>query len=565
MANLKFSRRKDPRVVSPKKVYKILLVDDDTLVHDVSQSVIHNMSFQHFDLDLISVYSAKEAKVYLEENNDVALAFIDVVMETPDAGLELVKTIREELDNHLIRLIIRTGQPNDAPQMDIVDQYDIDDYKEKTELTAQKLYTTIRTSIRSYIQLLDLQKKYEDTYRQMTTNHLTLLPNRVKLQEDLIENSSKILVLIDIIGFSHINETNGFETGDKVLKGLADFLQKKYAKYYQIYHLEADLFALLLPISTQDHIEEVIFMIKKDIAELHIITEDFDYFIDTTIGVAYQGEKNIIQKAVLALNDAKNSGRNQITYYSNDLKIIKQIQDTHHWGRILKKAIENNEIIAYYQAICDTLTKRVIKYEMLVRLQYNDEIHAPHKFLDAAQNSGQLFNIFKFMFTTACKKVRQEKIHLAINIGDVELSHPDLMVFIKKRLSQYAIDTSLISLEVLEHNSISQNPYVKERISALHQLGFNITIDDFGTRCSNFSQIENLPVTTLKIDGQYIKDINTNKNSMIVVETIQKYAKAKGLKLVAEFVHSEEVYETIKEMGIDYVQGDYLYQAQVMN
>lgn len=564
MANLKFSKRQDPIASSSKKVYKILLVDDDELVHNVSRTVINNMTFQHFDLDLISVYSAKEAKEYLQENNDVALAFIDVVMETPDAGLQLVKTIREELNNQLIRLVIRTGQPNEAPQMDVVDQYDIDNYKEKTELTAQKLYTTIRTSIRSYIQLIELQKKYEDTYRQMTTNHLTSLPNRAKLQEDLMENDSKILVLIDIIGFSHINETNGFETGDRVLKELADFLQETYKEQYHVYHLEADLFALLLPISTKEHLEQVITMIKKDIAELRIVTEDFDHFIDTTIGVAYQGEKNIIQKAVLALNDAKNSGRNQITYYSNDLKIIKQIQDTHYWGSILKKAIEHNEIIAYYQAICDTFTKEVIKYEMLVRLNYNGEIHSPYKFLDAAQNSGQLFNIFKFMFTTACKRVSQGKIHLSINIGDMELSHPDLMVFINESLSQYPIDTSLISLEVLEYNSISQHQYIKERIIALDQLGFNIIIDDFGTRCSNFSQIENLPVTTLKIDGQYIKDINTNKNSMIVVETIQKYAKAKGLKLVAEFVHSEEVYERIKEMGIDYVQGDYLHKAQAM-
>ena len=564
MANLKFSKQKDPISESSKEVYKILLVDDDKLVHNVSHSVINNMTFQHFDLELISAYSAKEAKEYLLENDDVALAFVDVVMETADAGLQLVKSIREELGNHLIRLVIRTGQPNDAPQMDVVDQYDIDDYKEKTELTVQKLYTTIRTSIRSYIQLVELQKKYEETYRQMTTNHLTLLPNRVKLQEDLIKNDSNILVLIDIIGFSHINETNGFETGDKVLKGLADFLLKTYAEDYHIYHLEADLFALLLPLSTQDYLEEVISIIKKDISQFPIVTEDFDYFIDTTIGVAYQGEKNIIQKAVLALNDAKNSGRNQITYYSNELKIIKQIQDTHHWGSILKKSIENNEIIAYYQAISDTFTQEVLRYEMLVRLKHNGEIHTPHKFLDAAQNSGQLFNIFKFMFTTACKKVSQKKVHLSINIGDTELSHPDLMVFINKKLSQYTIDTSLISLEVLEYNSISQHQYIKERIIALHQLGFNITIDDFGTRCSNFSQIENLPVSTLKIDGQYIKDIHTNKNSMIVVETIQKYAKAKGLKLVAEYVHSEEVYETVKKMGIDYVQGDYLHEAQAM-
>lgn len=564
MANLKFSKQEEPTEVLSKTVYKILLVDDDKLVHNVSHSVINYMNFKHFDIELISTYSAQEAKAYLQKNDDVALAFVDVVMETADAGLKLVKAIREELNNHLIRIVIRTGQPNDAPQMDIVDEYDIDDYKEKTELTVQKLYTTIRTSIRSYIQLVELHKKYEETYSQMTTNHLTALPNRLKLQEDLTSNDSKVLVLIDIIGFSHINETNGFETGDKVLKEVACFLQKRYEKTYNVYHLEADLFALLLPLSAQEELEKVISMIKQDIAKLRIETEDFHHYIDTTIGVAFQGTKNIIQKAILALNDAKNSGRNQITYYSNDLKIIKQIQDTHHWGSILKQAVENNEIIAYYQAICDTLTKKVIKYEMLVRLKHNNEIHAPYKFLDAAENSGQLFDIFKFMFNEACQKINQLNIPLSVNIGDMELSHPDLIVFINKKISEYQLDTSMISIEVLEHNSISQKPYIKERLIMLKELGFPIVIDDFGTRCSNFSQIEDLPVSTLKIDGQYIRDIHTNENSVIVVETIQKYAKAKGLKLVAEFVHSEEVYRKVKEMGIDYVQGTYLHEAEAM-
>lgn len=562
MANLKFAIKKKTHPLADKKCYKILLVDDDEMVHKVSSSVIGNMAFKTFDLNLISVYSAREAKTYLENNDDVALAFIDVVMETPNAGLQLVKQIREELDNHLIRLVIRTGQANEAPQMDIVEHYDIDDYKEKTELTVQKLYTTIRTSIRSYIQLVELQKKYEETYKQMTLNPITTLPNRIKLQEDLVQNNAKILVLIDIIGFSVINETNGYEVGDKVLRKLADYLRTKYKNRYDIYHLGADLFGLLLPTSPQQHIEQTISIIKNDIAKFRIKTGNFNRSLNTTIGVAYQGEKNTMQKAILALNDAKNSGRNQITYYSDDLKIIKKIQNTHYWGGILKKAIENNRILAYYQPICDTITQEIYKYEMLVRLENNGKIYTPYHFLEAARNSGQLFDIFKFMFTTACQQVSQKRIRVSINIGDMELSHPYFMMFIKTKLLEHLVDTSLITIEVLEYNSISEHHEIKKRIIELHQLGFEIDIDDFGTRCSNFAQIENLPITMLKIDGQYIKDLDRNRNSMIVVKTIQKYTKAKSLKVVAEFVHSQAVYEIVKEIGIDYVQGYYLHEPK---
>ena len=200
MANLTFASKKtDHKTYSKKERYKILLVDDDENIHKITTTAINSMVFSNFDLELISTYSSAEAKSYLKEHKDVALALVDVVMETPESGLELVDYIREKLQLKMMRLVIRTGQANEAPQMEVVDKYDIDDYKEKTELTLQKLFTTIRTSIRSYIQLCQLKKKYEETYKQMTTNHLTKLPNRILLNEHLVSQTNKVLVLIDII------------------------------------------------------------------------------------------------------------------------------------------------------------------------------------------------------------------------------------------------------------------------------------------------------------------------------------------------------------------------------
>ena len=139
------------------------------------------MQFSDFELEIFSAYSSSEAKTILHEEEDIALALIDVVMDTPTAGLDLVNYIRNDLENKLIRLIIRTGQANDFPQMHVIQHYDINDFKEKTELTLERLYTTIRTSVKQYEQLIELQNKYEETYRQLTTNPLTRLPNRIKL------------------------------------------------------------------------------------------------------------------------------------------------------------------------------------------------------------------------------------------------------------------------------------------------------------------------------------------------------------------------------------------------
>ncbi len=563
MANMTFaSKKRKEKTYSKKEVYKVLLVDDDENIHKITTSAIYSMFFSSFNVDVVSVYSSEEAKNYLQENKDVALALIDVVMETPNSGLELVGYIREQLHLNMIRLVIRTGQANEAPQMEVVDKYDIDDYKEKTELTLQKLFTTIRTSVRSYIQLCELQKKYEDTYRQMTTNHLTKLPNRILLNEHLVSQTNKVLVLIDIISFSAINESNGFEVGDMVLKELGAFLESMYGSEYDVYHLDSDLFAIRLSGKNSDKLQEKISQIKTDISKLHIVTNNFNRTIDTTIGVAYQGEENTLQKAELALNEAKNLGKNQIAYYSKDLKIIQRIENTQHWGTILKNAIESDQILAYYQPIIDTFSGETYKYEMLVRLKYDGKIYTPYYFLEAAENSGQLYDIFKFMFTTACAQVTQSQVRLSVNIGDVELEQPDLMEFIQKTIETSHADISKISLEILEYNSISEHLYVKDKITALHDLGFEIVIDDFGTRCSNFSQIENLPISILKIDGQYIKNLDTCENSKIVTATIVKYAQKKGIKVVAEFVHSQEIYEIVKEIGVDYVQGYYFSEPK---
>lgn len=558
MANLQFAQRPDKKDQVEKHVYKLLIVDDDESVHVITKAVIGSMRFKTYGFDIMSAYSAAEAKEMLRKHDDIALAFVDVIMETSDAGLLLVDHIRDVLKYDLIRLIIRTGQPGEAPEMSVIDRYDIDDYKEKTELTVEKLYTTIRTSIKQYVQLCDLKKKYEDTYKQLTTNPLTELPNRIKLNEDLLTKDREILVLIDIIAFSAINETNGFEVGDTILQELGAFLFSMYSGNYDVYHLEADVFAILLPSILPKKAEELVMDIKDDIAALHIITDNFDKTIDTTIGVAYDGEKNIIQKAELALNEAKRSGKNHIQFYRDDLKIIKHIEQTQYWGALIKEALLKEDIIAYYQPIVDIETHTVDKYEMLARLRHDGNIYTPFYFLEAAKDSGQLFEIFKYMFEQACKIVSDTPVHLSINIGDTELNHPELFSFVGSTLESYGVERTWLSLEILEYNSVSEFDHIKDNINRLHELGLEIIIDDFGTKCSNFSQLENLTVKVLKIDGTYIKDIDSCKDSQIVVRTIKRYADEKGVKVVAEFVHSKEVYEYIKAIGIDYAQGYYL-------
>ena len=136
--------------------WNVLVVDDEESAHDITTLALHNFEFKGKGLNFVSAYSAKEAIEILEKNQDFALIFLDVVMETQDAGLLVVQYVRDVLQNNRIRIVIRTGQPGEAPEREIIDLYDINDYKEKTELSVDKLYTTIRTALSQYKQIKEL-------------------------------------------------------------------------------------------------------------------------------------------------------------------------------------------------------------------------------------------------------------------------------------------------------------------------------------------------------------------------------------------------------------------------
>ncbi|MEG3939830.1 ATP-binding protein [Microcoleus sp. S36b_A3] len=146
---------------TPTESWKILIVDDEAQVHTATNIALRKFVFENKSLNFISAYSAKEAKQLIQEHPDVAIILLDVIMETDDAGLEFVKYVREVLGNQLVRIILRTGQPGQVPEKSIIINYDINDYKTKTELTTSKLYTTVLTALRSFCLGHKLQSEIE--------------------------------------------------------------------------------------------------------------------------------------------------------------------------------------------------------------------------------------------------------------------------------------------------------------------------------------------------------------------------------------------------------------------
>ncbi len=177
-----FSGKKTIETSAFSAPWKILVVDDEPDVHTVTKLALSRFKLDGRALSFINAYSAEQAKEFLLNEQDLAIAFIDVVMETDHAGLELVKWIREEHKNKTIRLILRTGQPGQAPEEDVIVNYDINDYKAKSELDSRKLMTSVYSALRSYRDIMEIEQA-----RRAQLNHRKGLERVLEATSGLFE------------------------------------------------------------------------------------------------------------------------------------------------------------------------------------------------------------------------------------------------------------------------------------------------------------------------------------------------------------------------------------------
>jgi len=152
------TKEEQKKPINTNTAWKILIVDDEPAIHEVTKLALSGFKFERRECRFISAYSAKEAKKILHEERNIALALIDVVMETDEAGLDLVDHIRKDMNDNLMRIILRTGQPGQAPEEKVIIEYDINDYKSKSELTSQKLFTSVFAGMRTYRDMVALER-----------------------------------------------------------------------------------------------------------------------------------------------------------------------------------------------------------------------------------------------------------------------------------------------------------------------------------------------------------------------------------------------------------------------
>jgi len=721
----------DLRGVRFPESWPVLIVDDDPDVHDATVFALKDSMILDRPLSFAHTYSGKETVDYLRRHPETVLVLLDAVMETEDAGLSIIRILREEMGLESLRIILRTGQPGQIPELETIMRYDINDYKTKSELTRTKLVTTIVAAIRAWQQLQKLEnsrrglqkiveasnqfitetglqrfaegvitqmagllglepdgmvcvsglaaggfphlkerepanppctdssgyciiaaagqyrgminrkvqeienreisdsitRALREKKNQMGDGSLTVflqepsgrsyaiwiaspvplkeldyhlleifctnislcasnieLVNRLKHQawEDsflkipnlaaLLEvmrmqlegarSDCETLVLLDIDGFSQVNELLGHEYGDQILFALVGKLKETLEKDCFLARVSSDVFAVLG--------KDSVFRegLLSSLTSMVIQTAEGERELSLSLGITRldprEGDASThLRNGYIALKQAKGEGPGQISRYSQTagIETRERIRLLHD----LRGALTENKLFMMFQPQATLKDGRVYSLEALLRWRNREGLYIPpDRFIPLAEQAGLMVPLGSWILRMALQTLRNlhlggyPEMMMAVNVSAVQLRHPDFLQILDEALEVSGIDPRFLELEITESISIMGIEDILERLHAIRERGITLSVDDFGTGYSSLSSIDRWPINRLKIDKTFIHQMDTREKGGRLVDLVIPLGKKLSLRILAEGVETESQYLRLKEMGCHEVQGYYL-------
>lgn len=423
-----------------------------------------------------------------------------------------------------------------------------------------------------YIYIIINKRHVNEMLHNLYRDRLTGLWNRNKLIEDIVEIESPVLILMNINSFKEINDFFGHEIGDVLLKGIGERLIKTHLKYrFNVYRMFADEYAVLFDAEpSEDELRYLGKYFIETISDEPFRHKENDITVSITTGIASKNHildfdkenvEIILICADMALKKAKKEGKQAIVY-EESMQIKKEYERNIKWSKRILEAIKEGRVIPYFQPIVNNKNGKIEKYETLIRMIGEDgKIIPPLEFLDVAKKSRLYHYLTKIVITKAFEIFRGKNVEFSINLSVDDILDDITAQFVLSKLKGYE-NSEKVVFEILESEGIDNYDKVTDFIAKVKEFGSKIAIDDFGSGYSNYMHILKLNVDYIKIDGTMIKNINEDKNSHIIVESIAKFSKKIGVKTIAEFVATEEIYNTVKNLEIDYSQGYFLGKPQ---
>jgi diguanylate cyclase (GGDEF)-like protein len=409
---------------------------------------------------------------------------------------------------------------------------------------------------------------------------LTGLPNRTLFIQSLSERARNsagdeverfAVVTIDLDHFKDINDSMGHNVGDAILRSVAKRLRSAMPESAIVSRSGEDEYAIMMPLtadvtSARDVAERVIHVIRHE--PFRVFNEAFQ--VRASIGVSTFPDDciepdQVLKNADIALNRAKEEGRDTIKEYSEDFD--RAVQQRFQMLRDLRDAMEQDQLELFFQPQLDLQTGALIGAEALLRWWKPDNSKeggayiSPAEFIPVAEQSGLIVPIGEWVMKLAVQAVKDWKVkydidvRVAVNVSPAQFTQGDICAYTQQLITDIGIEPSSLELEVTESVFMDDIQHTIQTLQNLHAIGVELAIDDFGTGYSSLSYLRQFPIDRLKIDQSFIRNALNDPDDASIARTIIALGRALGLKVIAEGVETFEHEQFLVEEGCDEVQG----------
>lgn len=422
------------------------------------------------------------------------------------------------------------------------------------------------------------QKRLEaELHYYATRDALTGLANRRLFQEvfrrELSRGRSRgasgALFLIDLDHLKAINDSFGHRAGDAVLIEVARRLGSQLRQGDLLARIGGDEFAAILVDAGGEEAWAVACRIRDAMSDCVVDWGDRRIAVTVSVGIALfpvhgETEEELMARADMALYRAKEAGRDAVFIYDSESDAqVRRLASRLETETSLREALEQERFVFYWQPILDLRENAVTKYELLLRLKTERGILLPGAFLPAAEQSGLIRAIDRRVVLEAVElaaklRARGERAGLSVNVSGKTVGDPDFAELVERAVREKGVGPGSLTFEITERVAIIEFEPVKGFFHRLRGLGIRFALDDFGAGFSSFESLKELPFDFLKIDGSFIREITRNQIDQRLVRGIVEMAHATGKLVIAEYVADAETLNLVREMGIDYAQGNHI-------
>lgn len=538
------------------------------LIQSIAQTkVTRNSLLSSYEV-LSEILSSIDAGIIVCNRYDGTVFFEnDMARDTQ----EIRRTIKESLE-----IYFEESDSKDSPRKP-VEHYDAESglwfetkFADMTWIDGSKVVVCTTNDI------TQKKKNQQKIEYQAHNDFLTGLYNRMKCESDLrtiikktaTDGLKGLLLFIDLDDFKQINDGLGHQYGDVLLQQIAAGLQGVPGIRNHCYRMGGDEFVIIItPDIYKDHdriIKNIVAMFNKPWNLM-----ETEYYCTMSMGAAVFPNDSadvhgVIRLADIAMYESKKAGKNRFSYYDNsqNRNTIKRLDIESN----MRQAIANeiNEFVVFYQPVVDVKTEKTASCEALVRWDSKAlGFMGPCDFIPLAEYLGLITSIGDYVLETACRQCKywNENGHpdfkTNVNLSVVQLLQKDVVENVARIIDRTGVNPSNIVLEITESFAINDIDRVLEIIKGLKKLGPKIALDDFGTGYSSLNYIKQLPLDIIKVDKTFIDGIVDDEYAQAFIRLIVELSNTIDTKIVVEGVESQEQYELLKSLGVNYIQGYY--------